>query len=105
VDLVKRHPAPDFKRQTKSYRRKIANTDAVYTIMMQAKSGAQIQAAQDETQELLRQRHHLQSSEDNDFSIRNLEELFAAQEASSSIMAIMLAAVASVSLVVGGIAS
>jgi putative ABC transport system permease protein len=71
--------------------------------MMQAKSGAQIQAAQDETQELLRQRHHLQSSEDNDFSIRNLEELFAAQEASSSIMAIMLAAVASVSLVVGGI--
>jgi putative ABC transport system permease protein len=38
-----------------------------------------------------------------DFSIRNLEELFAAQEASSSIMAIMLAAVASVSLVVGGI--
>jgi putative ABC transport system permease protein len=38
-----------------------------------------------------------------DFSIRNLQELFAAQEASSSIMAIMLAAVASVSLVVGGI--
>jgi len=52
---------------------------------------------------LLRQRHHLQASEADDFSIRNLQELFAAQEASSSIMAIMLAAVASVSLVVGGI--
>jgi putative ABC transport system permease protein len=82
---------------------KSANADAVDTIMMQAKSGAQIQAAQDETEALLRQRHHLQTSEDNDFSIRNLQELFAAQEASASIMAIMLGAVASVSLVVGGI--
>ena len=45
----------------------------------------------------------MQADEADDFSIRNLEELFAAQEASSKIMAIMLAAVASVSLVVGGI--
>jgi putative ABC transport system permease protein len=82
---------------------KQANADAVDTIMMQAKSGAQIPAAQDEAQALLRQRHHLQPAEADDFSVRNLEELFAAQEASSSIMAIMLAAVASVSLVVGGI--
>ena len=82
---------------------KQANADAVDTIMMQAKSGAQIPAAQEEATALLRQRHHLQADEADDFSIRNLEELFAAQEASSSIMAIMLAAVASVSLVVGGI--
>jgi putative ABC transport system permease protein len=82
---------------------KSANSDAVDTIMMQAKSAAQIQAAQDEAEALLRQRHHLQTSDADDFSIRNLQELFAAQEASSSIMALMLAAVASVSLVVGGI--
>jgi putative ABC transport system permease protein len=82
---------------------KQANADAVDTIMMQAKSGAQIPAAQEEATALLRQRHHLQANDDNDFSIRNLEELFAAHEASSKIMAIMLAAVASVSLVVGGI--
>jgi putative ABC transport system permease protein len=82
---------------------KQANADAVDTIMMQAKSGAQIPAAQEEATALLRQRHHLQTNDDNDFSIRNLEELFAAQEASSQIMAVMLAAVASVSLVVGGI--
>ncbi len=82
---------------------KQANADAVDTIMMQAKSGAQIPAAQEEAQALLRQRHHLQPAEADDFSVRNLQELFAAQEASSSIMAMMLAAVASVSLVVGGI--
>jgi len=80
-----------------------ANADAVNTIMLQAKSGAQIPAAQEEADALLRQRHHLQAAEADDFTIRNLQELFAAQEASSSIMAMMLAAVASVSLVVGGI--
>jgi putative ABC transport system permease protein len=94
-------PISTAKRQVVGAR--VANADGVDTIMMQAKSAAQIQAAQDEAEALLRQRHHLQASEDDDFSIRNLQELFAAQEASSSIMAIMLAAVASVSLVVGGI--
>jgi len=83
--------------------KKSANADSVDTIMMQAKSASVIQVALDEAQALLRQRHHLQTSEDDDFSIRNLQELFAAQEASASIMAIMLAAIASVSLVVGGI--
>ncbi len=80
-----------------------ANADAVNTIMMQAKSTAEIAAAQEEATALLRQRHHLQANEEDDFSIRDLKELFAAQQASSQIMAVMLAAVASVSLVVGGI--
>jgi putative ABC transport system permease protein len=82
---------------------KSANADAVDAIIMKAKDGTQIQAAQDEVKALLRQRHHLAPSEDDDFSIRNMEEIFAAQEASSRIMSIMLAAVASVSLIVGGI--
>src|SRR6202158_3555706 len=82
---------------------KSANADAVDSIMTEAKSGNQIQAAQDEAKALLRQRHHLAPSEDDDFSIRNMEEIFAAQEASSHILSIMLAAVASVSLIVGGI--
>jgi putative ABC transport system permease protein len=82
---------------------KSANADAVDSITMEAKSGNQIQSAQDEARALLRQRHHLMPSEDDDFSIRNMEEIFAAQETSSHIMSIMLAAVASVSLIVGGI--
>jgi putative ABC transport system permease protein len=82
---------------------KQANADAVDTIMMQAKSSNQMQAAQDEAEALLRQRHHLSPTEVDDFSIRNLQEIFAAQEASSSIMSLMLAGVASVSLIVGGI--
>ena len=77
--------------------------DAVDSIMVQAKSDAQIKAAQDEATALLRQRHRLQVNEDDDFTVRNMEEIFAAQEASSRVMSLMLAAVASVSLVVGGI--
>jgi putative ABC transport system permease protein len=82
---------------------KSANADAVDSIVMEAKTIDHIQAAQDEAKALLRQRHHLAPSEDDDFSIRNMEEIFSAQEASSRIMSIMLAAVASVSLIVGGI--
>jgi len=82
---------------------KSANADAVDSITIEAKSGDQIQAAQDEARALLRQRHHLQAQEDDDFSIRNMQEIFAAQAESSHIMSLMLAAVASVSLVVGGI--
>ena len=80
-----------------------ANADAVNNIIMQAQSAALIVQAQQEAESLLRQRHHLQPNEADDFTIQNLQDLFAAQEASSSIMSIMLAAVASVSLVVGGI--
>ena len=52
---------------------------------------------------LLRQRHHLQANEDDDFTIRNMEEVFRAQETSASVMSMLLAAIASVSLIVGGI--
>src|SRR5260370_1353997 len=52
---------------------------------------------------VLRQRHHLQQNHDDDFHIRNLEEVFRAQETSARVMSILLAAIASVSLIVGGI--
>ena len=82
---------------------KSANADAVDAIMIQAKSTGRIDAAEEEARALLRQRHHLAPSEEDDFSLRNMQEIFAAQAASSRILSIMLAAVASVSLIVGGI--
>lgn len=94
-------PISTAKRKVLGF--KSANADAVDSITMQARSGSQIQAAEDQTRALLRQRHHLSPAEDDDFSVRNMEEIFAAQEASSHVMSIMLAAVASVSLIVGGI--
>jgi putative ABC transport system permease protein len=82
---------------------KSANADAVDAILIQALANDRIDSAQEEARSLLRQRHHLLSNEDDDFSMRNLEEIFKAQATSSRIMSLMLAAVASVSLIVGGI--
>ena len=80
-----------------------ARADSVGSVMVQARGPEYIQSAQDEMRTLLRQRHHLQPNQDDDFTIRNLEEVFRAQEASSRVMSILLAAIASVSLIVGGI--
>jgi len=52
---------------------------------------------------LLRQRHRIQPDQENDFQVRNLAETFAAQEESSRTMTLLLGAIASVSLLVGGI--
>jgi len=79
-----------------------ANYAAVGSIMVQAHEG-RTQDVQDQMASLLRQRHHLQANEDNDFTIRNMEEVFKAQETSARVMSILLAAIASVSLIVGGI--
>jgi len=79
-----------------------ANAGSVGAIMVQAREGMTYDA-QDQMTSLLRQRHHIQSNQDDDFTIRNMEEVFKAQETSARVMAILLAAIASVSLIVGGI--
>ncbi len=80
-----------------------ANAGAVGAIMVQSTGPSTIHAAQEQVRALLRQRHHLQPAQDDDFTIRNLEDVFAAQETSARVMAWLLAIVASVSLIVGGI--
>ena len=80
-----------------------ARANSVGSLIVQAVGPQQIQAAQDQMRAVLRQRHHLQATQDDDFTVRNLEEVFQAQETSSRVMSILLAAIASVSLIVGGI--
>jgi putative ABC transport system permease protein len=80
-----------------------ANANSVGSIMIQAQGPALMNEAEDQARALLRQRHHLATNQDDDFTVRNLEELFTAQETSARVMSILLASVASVSLVVGGI--
>jgi putative ABC transport system permease protein len=52
---------------------------------------------------LLRDRHHLRPEEDDDFNIRNPEDVIQAQLEASRTMTVLLVAIASISLVVGGI--
>ncbi|MGE0746753.1 MAG: ABC transporter permease, partial [Rhodospirillales bacterium] len=56
-----------------------------------------------QVRELLRQRHRLRASQDDDFQVRNLSELAQGRATTTRVMTILLAAVASVSLLVGGI--
>ncbi len=60
-------------------------------------------AAQEQITELLRQRHHLGPTQDNDFTVRNLSEVAEAAEATNRILTGLLASIAAVSLLVGGI--
>ncbi len=80
-----------------------AKQRSVGTIWVKVAEGYDMKAAEEQVRALLRQRHRLQPGQDDDFSLRNLEEVAATQEASSRVLALLLAAVASVSLVVGGI--
>ena len=80
-----------------------AKQRSVGTIWVKVADGLPTRNVEDQVRALLRQRHRLQPGADDDFSMRNLAEVMAAQEASSRVLALLLAAVASVSLLVGGI--
>ncbi len=80
-----------------------ARNRTVGTIWVKAADGVDTKELEGQVRSLLRQRHRLQPGADDDFSLRNLAEVMAAQEASSRVLALLLAAVASVSLLVGGI--
>jgi putative ABC transport system permease protein len=56
-----------------------------------------------DVQALLRDRHHIARGTDDDFSIRNLSEIAGAQQQGTETMTTLLASVAAVSLIVGGI--
>ena len=81
----------------------LAKQRAVSTIWVKVADGQDTKVVEEQVRSLLRQRHRLQAEAEDDFSLRNLAEVMAAQEASSRVLALLLAAVASVSLVVGGI--
>jgi putative ABC transport system permease protein len=72
-------------------------------IMCSAVSPAAIPPAETQIGRLLRFQHHLRADEPNDFNIRHPEEALQALKASNKTFAIMLASIASVSLLVGGI--
>ncbi len=73
------------------------------SIFVQATGSDTTQRALKDVQALLRDRHRLQQSADDDFSIRNLSEVAGAQQQGTETMTTLLASVAAVSLLVGGI--
>ncbi|MBI4590272.1 MAG: ABC transporter permease [Candidatus Rokubacteria bacterium] len=80
-----------------------ANARSVGAISIKIRDAADMKEAEQQIRDLLRQRHRLQPYQDDDFWLRNLSEVLQTQEESSRVLTMLLAAIASVSLLVGGI--
>ncbi len=76
---------------------------SIRTIMVKAVNTQALERAEDQIRELLRQRHRLAPGQEDDFTVRNLTQMMQMAEQASKVMALLLAAVAGVSLLVGGI--
>jgi putative ABC transport system permease protein len=72
-------------------------------IIAQATSAQALASAQEQITELLRQRHRIMPGHDDDFTVRTQEEIAEAADSASKTMRVLLAGIAFVSLVVGGI--
>ncbi|MEY4583444.1 MAG: hypothetical protein RL701_8147 [Pseudomonadota bacterium] len=72
-------------------------------VMVSAHSPEDAMRAQRQIGELLRERHHLGTDQDDDFSLRSLSELASAQQEGTKTLTTLLASIAAVSLLVGGI--
>ncbi len=75
----------------------------VQRIYLSAKSSAHMSQAEEQIRGLLRQRHRLSPRDDDDFTIRNQVEMNSAMAETSKTMTVLLASIAGVSLIVGGI--
>ncbi len=86
-----------------TFSRRIAGTDRVQVFMASAKSPDRIDDAKNQITEILRRRRHVPQGEDDNFSVRDPRELQALLESVTGMLTTLLAGVAAVSLVVGGI--
>lgn len=76
---------------------------SINLMLVQGKSAEMMEEAEQEITRLLRQRHRITGKMENDFTVRNLTALAAVASTTAKIMSWMLGAIASISLLVGGI--
>ena len=83
--------------------KRFAGVTMLRMINVQSATAEQMTEVQNGITELLRQRHRIQAGRDDDFMMRNQQEIAEAMSATTEVMTALLAAIASVSLLVGGI--
>ena len=76
---------------------------SVRMILAQAKSDQFMSTAEDAMNDLIRQRHNIRENTDSDFSVRNLTAMAKTASDTAKTMSMLLGAIASISLLVGGI--
>ena len=88
---------------TSAMKRVLGGGTTLRNINAQVASSADLAAAQQQIIQLLRDRHNIREGRDDDFTVRTQEEIAATATATSRVMTLLLGAIASVSLIVGGI--
>jgi putative ABC transport system permease protein len=88
---------------TSAMKRVLGGGTTLRNINAQVASSADLAAAQQQIIQLLRDRHNIREGRDDDFTVRTQEEIAATATATSRVMTLLLGAIASVSLLVGGI--
>jgi putative ABC transport system permease protein len=85
--------------------KKLLGRDYTYLddILCSAVAPEQVNAAVDAVQALMRQRHHIQPGDEDDFNIRRPDEVIKAQIQASRTLSVLLVSLASIALLVGGI--
>jgi len=83
--------------------KRFAGVTMLRSINVQAATAEEMPDAQNGIGDLLRQRHRIQPGADDDFILRNQQEIAEAQTATTDVMTALLAGVATISLIVGGI--
>ena len=86
---------------TSEYR--VTGDDKVQSISVQVTPGIELAQAMVETERVIRREHGLAPGKDNDFSIIDRKQFLAAQQQTTQILSFLLAGIAGVSLLVGGI--
>jgi macrolide transport system ATP-binding/permease protein len=89
--------------ETNAYGAAAKITGVVNTMYIKASSSDEVDSAVTQITRQLHERHHIQAKQDDDFTVRNLSEIAAASESATQVMTMLLLAVASISLLVGGI--
>jgi putative ABC transport system permease protein len=82
---------------------RLSGRQRVNQIIASTSSQQDVPAAQEEIRSILRESHKLGEGDDDDFTIRNQDEIAAAASSTTKVMTLLLAAIASISLLVGGI--
>jgi len=83
--------------------KKLLGITYINAIMVSAVSQAATGVAESQMNDILMQRHHIASMEDADFQVRNLSDMAELANNSNQVMTLLLASLAFVSLIVGGI--
>jgi putative ABC transport system permease protein len=82
---------------------RLTGSTTVSTLMVSAADATSVQPAQTAITTLLEQRHHIVPPQQDDFTVRNLQDIASAASSTGAVLEFLLAGVAAVSLVVGGI--